>query len=36
LWSWVYLIVFGSLIAFNAYMILLERASAALASSYAS
>jgi drug/metabolite transporter (DMT)-like permease len=35
LWSWVYLIVFGSLIAFNAYMILLERASAALASSYA-
>jgi drug/metabolite transporter (DMT)-like permease len=34
-WSWVYLIVFGSLIAFNAYMILLERASAALASSYA-
>ena len=32
--SWVYLIVFGSLIAFNAYMILLGRVSAALASSY--
>ena len=34
LWSWVYLIVFGSLLAFNAYMLLLARASAALASSY--
>jgi drug/metabolite transporter (DMT)-like permease len=33
-WSWVYLIVFGSLIAFNAYMVLLGRVSAALASSY--
>jgi drug/metabolite transporter (DMT)-like permease len=33
-WSWVYLIVFGSLLAFNAYMILLQRVSAALASSY--
>ena len=33
-WSWVYLIVFGSLLAFNAYMILLGRVSAALASSY--
>jgi drug/metabolite transporter (DMT)-like permease len=32
--SWAYLVVFGSLIAFNAYMILLARASAALASSY--
>lgn len=32
--SWVYLIVFGSLLAFNAYMILLGRVSAALASSY--
>jgi drug/metabolite transporter (DMT)-like permease len=32
--AWVYLIVFGSLIAFNAYMVLLSRASAALASSY--
>ena len=30
----VYLVVFGSLIAFNAYMVLLARASAALASSY--
>ncbi len=34
LWSWIYLIVFGSLLAFNAYMVLLARASAALASSY--
>jgi drug/metabolite transporter (DMT)-like permease len=33
-WSWVYLVVFGSLLAFNAYMILLGRVSAALASSY--
>ena len=33
-WSWVYLIVFGSLLAFNAYMTLLSRVSAALASSY--
>jgi drug/metabolite transporter (DMT)-like permease len=33
-WSWVYLIVFGSLLAFNAYMVLLARVSAALASSY--
>jgi len=32
--AWIYLIVFGSLIAFNAYMLLLARASAALASSY--
>jgi drug/metabolite transporter (DMT)-like permease len=32
--AWLYLIVFGSLIAFNAYMILLSRASAALAASY--
>jgi drug/metabolite transporter (DMT)-like permease len=32
--AWLYLIVFGSLIAFNAYMLLLSRASAALASSY--
>jgi len=32
--AWVYLVVFGSLIAFNAYMLLLARASAALASSY--
>ena len=29
-----YLVVFGSLIAFNAYMVLLARARAALASSY--
>jgi drug/metabolite transporter (DMT)-like permease len=33
-WSWIYLIVFGSLLAFNAYMVLLSRVSAALASSY--
>ena len=32
--AWVYLVVFGSLIAFNAYMVLLQRASAGLASSY--
>lgn len=32
--AWLYLIVFGSLIAFNAYMVLLSRTSAALASSY--
>ena len=34
LWAWAYLVVFGSLVAFNAYMVLLDRASAALASSY--
>lgn len=32
--AWLYLVVFGSLIAFNAYMILLARAPAALATSY--
>jgi drug/metabolite transporter (DMT)-like permease len=32
--AWFYLVVFGSLIAFNAYMLLLERTSAAVASSY--
>jgi drug/metabolite transporter (DMT)-like permease len=32
--AWAYLVVFGSLIAFNAYMVLLSKASAALASSY--
>jgi drug/metabolite transporter (DMT)-like permease len=32
--AWFYLVVFGSLIAFNAYMLLLARAPAALASSY--
>jgi drug/metabolite transporter (DMT)-like permease len=32
--AWIYLVVFGSLIAFNAYMVLLARAPAALASSY--
>ena len=34
LWAWVYLVVFGSLVAFNAYMVLLAEASAGLASSY--
>lgn len=33
-WSWAYLVVFGSLLAFNAYMVLLSRVSAALAASY--
>ncbi|HEV7915185.1 MAG TPA: drug/metabolite exporter YedA [Albitalea sp.] len=32
--AWLYLVVFGSLIAFNAYMVLLAHASAGLASSY--
>ncbi|MGE0801946.1 MAG: EamA family transporter [Lautropia sp.] len=32
--AWIYLVVFGSLIAFNAYMMLLARVPAALASSY--
>jgi drug/metabolite transporter (DMT)-like permease len=32
--AWAYLVVFGSLIAFNAYMVLLQHASAGLASSY--
>ncbi|MFS2050839.1 EamA family transporter [Variovorax sp. CT11-76] len=32
--AWFYLVVFGSLIAFNAYMLLLARAPAALAASY--
>jgi drug/metabolite transporter (DMT)-like permease len=32
--AWVYLVVFGSLVAFNAYMVLLARAPAGLASSY--
>lgn len=32
--AWVYLVVAGSLIAFNAYMLLLERSSTTLASSY--
>ena len=32
--AWVYLVVFGSLIAFNAYMVLLSQAPAGLASSY--
>ena len=33
--AWFFLVVFGSLIAFNAYMVLLQQSSAGLASSYA-
>ena len=33
--AWLYLLVFGSLIAFSAYMLLLARTSASLATSYA-
>ena len=33
--AWLYLIVFGSLLAFNAYMYLLGHASSSVASSYA-
>ena len=33
-WAWAYLVVFGSLLAFNAYMVLLANASAGLAASY--
>jgi drug/metabolite transporter (DMT)-like permease len=33
--AWLYLVVFGSLIAFNAYMVLLARTSGAVATSYA-
>lgn len=34
LWSWVYLVFFGSLIAFSAYMVLLARTRPAVAASY--
>ncbi len=34
-WAWAYLVVFGSLIAFSAYRVLVERASPTLASTYA-
>jgi len=34
-WAWSYLVVFGSLIAFSAYRVLVERASPTLASTYA-
>ena len=34
LWCWLYLVVAGSLLGFSAYMLLLERTSAGLASSY--
>jgi drug/metabolite transporter (DMT)-like permease len=33
-WAWAYLVVFGSLLAFNAYMVLLAETSAGLAASY--
>jgi drug/metabolite transporter (DMT)-like permease len=33
-WAWGYLVVFGSLLAFNAYMVLLARTTAGLATSY--
>lgn len=33
-WAWGYLVVFGSLLAFNAYMVLLGRTPAGLAASY--
>ncbi len=33
-WAWLYLLVFGSLVAFNAYMVLLSRTTVAIASSY--
>ena len=33
-WAWGYLVVFGSLLAFNAYMVLLARTPAGLAASY--
>lgn len=34
-WAWIYLVIFGSLIAYSAYRTLVERASATLASTYA-
>jgi drug/metabolite transporter (DMT)-like permease len=34
-WAWAYLVVFGSLIAFSAYRVLVDRASPTLASTYA-
>ena len=34
LWAWIYLVIFGSLLAFNAYMVLLAKTSAGLAASY--
>ncbi len=34
IWSWVYLVIFGSLITFSAYMVLLSRTRPAIASSY--
>jgi drug/metabolite transporter (DMT)-like permease len=35
LWSWVYLVVAGSLIAFSAFMVLLQRTPTAVSASYA-
>jgi drug/metabolite transporter (DMT)-like permease len=34
-WAWIYLVVFGSMIAFSAYRFVVERASPTLASTYA-
>ena len=34
LWAWIYLVIFGSLLAFNAYMVLLAKTSAGLSASY--
>jgi drug/metabolite transporter (DMT)-like permease len=34
-WAWVYLVVFGSVVAFSAYRFVVERVSATLASTYA-
>jgi len=34
-WAWAYFVVFGSLIAFSAYRVLVDRASPTLASTYA-
>jgi drug/metabolite transporter (DMT)-like permease len=35
LWSWVYLVIAGSLVAFSAFMVLLQRAPTAVSASYA-
>lgn len=34
-WAWIYLVIFGSLVAFSAYRVLVERVSPTLASTYA-
>ncbi len=35
MWAWVYLVVFGSLLAFSAYRFLVDRVSPTLAATYA-